>query len=157
MKNLFLLLLTFFLVVSCNQDETIDQNEKEQLLSTLTFKNDADAQSKGGVNVVIFSVYIGRASQNCQSGWGFCNFEWFPKQGSNVHNAAKQSDTNGDYFEIHFANEIPFGLTDADLKMTVEDALSTTTNQGEVFTINAGEYDVDRSLGEFGGYRVYLD
>lgn len=159
MKNLFLLLLTLFLVVSCIQQDEFDKTEKEGLLNSLTFKKNDNSQLKGGINVVIFSVYIGRASRNCQSGWGFCNFEWFPLVNGDDggYETEKKTDSVGNYFEIHFANQIPAGLTDDDLKMIVENTLSTTTDQGEVFTLNAGEYEVDRNLGEFGGYRVYLN
>lgn len=158
MKNLILLPLALLLAFSCNQHDEFDKPEKQELLNSLTFKKIDNSQSKDGVNVVIFSVDIARPSQNCQSGWGFCNFEWFPLvNGDNSgYETEKQSDYVGDYFEIHFANQIPPGLTDEDLKMIVENTLSTTTDQG-VFIINAGEYEVDRNLGEFGGYRIYLN
>lgn len=69
----------------------------------------------------------------------------------NAISVIEENDTNGNYFEIHFANEMPEELTDDDLKLIVDKALTAASEEGKSFTINAGDYNVDRSLGEYGG------
>jgi len=144
----------FLFSISCSEDENLN---KEELLNSLRFENN-QIDSKGGVNVVIFEVYIGRASQNCQSGFGFCNFTWFPdfKDGGSI-NAQLESNDGENYIEVHFANEIPEGLTDEDLQIIVDDALTASNEQGDSYTIIAGSYQIDRSLGEYGGYKIELN
>lgn len=70
----------------------------------------------------------------------------------------KEIRDNQTYFEIYFANEIPEGLSDNDLKMIVDEAITAyNSDTGESLTILSGEYNVDRNLGDFGGYKIILD
>lgn len=162
MKNL-LLLFSLIFMFSCNQDEEVNDFQKEDLLKSLVFEdlNDLAFKGKDPVSIVIFEVTIARASKNCKTGFGFCDFTWFPglkdNMDPNIISVKEELDTNGNYFEIHFANEIPIELSDEDLLLLVDESLTTYNDIGESFTINSGEYLVDRTLGEYGGYKVYLN
>lgn len=149
------------MLFSCQNDDLQLEN-KEELLKSITFDNaELKNLENSRVNLVIFEVYIGRASRNCQSGWGLCNFRWFPdfrEQDENTVLAKKEIRDNQTYFEIYFANEIPEGLSDNDLKMIVDEAITAyNSDTGESLTILSGEYNVDRNLGDFGGYKIILD
>tara|TARA_B110000114_G_scaffold78488_1_gene83171 strand:+ start:188 stop:733 length:546 start_codon:yes stop_codon:yes gene_type:complete len=170
----FMALLT---VTSCSEDnEAVNSYDENAIAKQLSFVDVdtriANKQSKGiqsRVKIIIVSWdEWGRASRLCR-GWGLCNADWFPYF---KRTAQKSTSTNGGatllefddslnkfYIDILLAEtpptEIPTeALTlkiDENFELEVEDAISQN------LTFNQGDYSYDDSLGEFGGYRIYLD
>ena len=170
--GLFLGLIGFS-IVGCKKEvrNTNEQKDldKSELLESLTFdsyqENEQDVEK---LNIIIFRVQLHRASRDCLRGFGFCDFEWFPdfKQKSGDSDfqvtgrsilAKKQNNQTESYIEIHLANQIPAELSDSDLELIIEESLSTTIEDNNIITIESGIYNVDRTLGEYGGYRIILN
>ena len=170
----FMALLT---VTSCSEDnETVTSYDENSIAKQLSFvdvntritnKQAKGTQSKDFIIIVSWDEW-GRASKQCR-GWGLCNANWFPQF---KRTAQKSTSTNGSatllefddslnkyYIDILLAEtpptEIPTdALTlkiDENFELEVEDAISQN------LTFNQGDYGYDNSLGEFGGYRIYLD
>ena len=171
----FMALLT---VTSCSEDnEAVNSYDENAVAKQLSFVDVdtriANKQSKGTESrlpILIIVVWDewGRASKQCK-GWGLCNADWFPQFD---RSSKKSTSTNGGatllefddslnkyYIDILLAvtppAEIPTdALTikiDENFELEVEDAISQN------LTFNQGDYGYDNSLGEFGGYRIYLD
>lgn len=125
------------------------------------------------VNIGIFEVTIHRASKSCTSGFGFCNFEWFPGEpdippfkmpdipkeqdeylGRRTVVVFKNIGEENYYFDVYATEYIEEEFPD----LIVDDNL-IAIQQGEMdsnLTIRAGVYSFDRNIGEFGGYRIPL-
>jgi hypothetical protein len=173
----FMALLT---VTSCSEDnEVVNSYDENSIAKQLSFVDVdtriANQPSKRVEEVIpIVSIVIvewdewGRKKKNCD-GWGLCNADWFPKQG--ISNR-KSTSTNGGatllefddsmnkyYVDILLAETPPAEIPTEELtlkidekfELEVEDAISQN------LTFNQGDYGYDNSLGEFGGYRIYLD
>lgn len=98
-----------------------------------------------------------------------CDFEWFPDFKRTSSNPGsdyqlpensilvfEQQDDTGNYFEVHFAEQIHPSLSDTDLDLIIDESLATTVEDDSILTINSGVYKVDRELGEYGGYKIRI-
>ena len=171
---IFMALLT---VTSCSDDNettsTYDENSIAKQLSfvdvdtRITNKQIKGTQSRVKIIIVRWDEW-GRAKRECK-GWGLCNADWFPQFNRTVQKSTSMNGSatllefddslNKYYIDILLAEtppaEIPTeALTlkiDENFELEVEDAISQN------LTFNQGDYGYDGSLGEFGGYRIYLD
>lgn len=167
-------LLTF---TSCSKDnETTETYDENAILTQLRFvdvntriANMQNAENQSRIKIIIVEWdEWGRKKKQCR-GWGLCNADWFPIAN---RQAKRNTSTNGSatllefddslnkyYIDILLADtppaEIPTeALTlkiDENFELDVEEAISRN------LTFNQGDYSYDDSLGEFGGYRIYLD
>lgn len=176
----FMALLT---VTSCSEDDkpaTVSSYDENTIAKQLRFVDISTriANKQGNTRVKARGITIiivewdewGRASKNC-GGWGLCNANWFP-QFKRTAQKSRNVSTNGGatllefdgslskyYIDILLAEtppaEIPIeALTlkiDENFELNVKNAISKN------LTFNQGDYSYDNSLGEFGGYRIYLD
>ena len=125
------------------------------------------------INIGIFSVRIARASKGCLSGFGFCDFKWFPKQHKKEvdqllesnplydNSFYIQSDAEGNKFVDLELLEKPEELDISKLQpLVVEEQLesfNTIDGKEEKMIVPKGSYSFDSSIGKFGGYRVPLE
>jgi len=169
----FMALLT---VTSCSEDNEVNSFDENAIAKQLSFVDVdtriANKQSKGTQSrfkiIIVSWDEWGRASRQCR-GWGLCNADWFP---SAQRRAQKSTSTNGSatlleldnslnkyYIDILLAETPPSEIpTDAlTLKIDENFELNVKSEISQNLTFNQGDYPYDDSLGEFGGYRVYLD
>jgi hypothetical protein len=164
------------LTSSCSKDkETISLYDENSIAKQLKFidvnnriANIHDkTQGKAMVKIIIVRWdEWGRKKKNC-AGWGLCNAEWFPdlKKANSISSNGGATLLEFDdnlkkyYIDILLAEtpsaEIPTDLLtlkiDENFELEVESIISQN------LTFNQGEYFYDSTLGEFGGYRIYLD
>ena len=172
---IFMALLT---VTSCSEDNvTSNGYDENSIAKQLKFvdvntrisgkQNNTQAKALLKIIIVRWDEW-GRASKQCR-GWGLCNAEWFPKT---KKQAQKNTSTNGSATLLEFDNSLNKYYIDILLAETPpseipSDALTLKIDknfeldvQSEIsqnLTFNQGDYPYDSSLGEFGGYRIYLD
>lgn len=179
MKYIYLLAVVLLGLCSCQQKKIETKSQySDEFMSKLEFKtvNKEDLKTRVRepvlINITIFSVKIARPSLLCKKGFGFCNFRWFPKGGDvkitpemidselYKNSFAILTDENGrQYVELALAE----GSRNVDVTrlqpLVVEETLegyATIDSREEVMKVPAGVYPFDKSIGEFGGYRVYL-
>ena len=156
------------IVISCNKKKE-SQNFNEDLIpKRLSFqKIDLNTISTKGTIVIVEWDEWGRAKKNC-GGWGLCNAVWFPqptdseKSDSTISNFStllKLDSITGNYYidiilSAPVPDDVPIELfplrIDENFTFNVEEAI------GKNLQFNEGEYPFDESLGEFGGFRIYL-
>tara|TARA_R110001583_G_scaffold153501_1_gene305228 strand:- start:1215 stop:1763 length:549 start_codon:yes stop_codon:yes gene_type:complete len=182
MKNLGILaiytFIAFLTITSCSNEGTINTIDENTIANRLTFldvserimnaKNEQPSAKTQRDALIVEWDEWGRKSRNC-GGWGLCNANWFPSANKQ---AQKSSTTNGSktileydssiekyFIDILLADivppEIPIeALTlkiDENFELNVEDAISKN------LIFNKGDYLFNTALGEYGGYRIYLD
>lgn len=193
MKKIYLLAIALLSLASCQQEDIATNGMySDEFMSKLKFntvnlaetragfkdgleqttKNDGDEAIKNeDINTGIFSVRIARASRGCLSGFGFCDFKWFPKKyDKNVEELKEnhlydnsfriQKDASGNKFVDLELAEKPVGLDISKLQpLVVEEQLesfNTVDGKEEEMTVPQGTYSFDSSIGNFGGYRIPL-
>lgn len=165
-KSIFwtLVVLTGFSLMNCTgRDETNLVKESNPSNKVSLVSNKISNNLNNRVNVIIFSVNIGRASQGCLRGWGFCNFEWFPLINPDAPLPTdkllveeKISTQNERFFEIQAGSPVPGDVTAQELELIVDSDMTTQVN-GTNVTLKKGTYHYDYSIGQYGGYRVTLN
>lgn len=170
MKKTFLFLVCSLFAIaitsSCSSEGDVPIYNEENIDKFVELGNNEIPSSveNSKIDVVIFSVTIHRPKRDCLRGLGFCKFEWFPsiesaKISSKVagtRNLVLKSDSEGDFVEIFVSKPIPNDIPSNLLNLVVEKELETTTINGDIFKIEAGNYPYDKNLGDFGGYKIYL-
>ncbi|MCF6214476.1 MAG: hypothetical protein L3J45_10685 [Flavobacteriaceae bacterium] len=165
------LLLSLGLYTSCTSSDTpvgINENTIAERLSFVDVNariaNKQNSQSKSLSKIIIVRWdEWGRKKKQCR-GWGLCNAVWFPKNKSASSNGGATllefDNSLGKYYiDILLATTPPFEIPldaltlkiDENFELNVQKAISKN------LTFNKGDYLYDKSLGEFGGYRIYLD
>lgn len=179
MKNLgiYSLVVLSSLLFSCNNDEVEKQTSEKYTSENVTnfiklTGDNPDNSNKfkreliGGdeVNVVIFKVRIARASTGCTRGLGFCDFEWFPdlKKSLKMNEIdVKLSEVNESgktgYTYIYSENELPADLPKELLEIKVDNDIETIKRKGISAKISAGEYEFDKNIGKYGGYKIPVE
>lgn len=182
MKKLFLAtayLMCCLTLVSCQQDHIEEDGMySDEFMSKIKFKTIteedlrntvAEGTRAGSISLGIFSVRIARPSTGCKRGFGFCDFKWFPR---NTDLSLDQFQNN-ELYEMSFAIENDqFGNKYVDLEiaerpttldvsrlqpLVVEETLESFGNRvEESMEVPQGTYSFDGSIGELGGYRIYL-
>lgn len=170
MKNLLFGGILFLSILSCRTDDGKIEGDLNAMQKITLQSQNARSEEKGNihsrkkptagsVNIFIFEVTIGRSSQGCLKGWGFCNFQWFPSFQNSATTGNKKQVEVWEYADGTFDLEIySDGVVqnpkDPTLDLIVETDLIDTTNQGRKFTVKAGTYHFDSSLGAYGGYNI---
>lgn len=163
-------------VTSCSEDnEAVNSYDENAIVKQLSFvdvntrianKQRKGTQSRVKIVVVRWDEW-GRASKRCR-GWGLCNADWFPGnklvQKSTLPNGNAtllefDDSSNKYYIDILLAETPPAEIpTDAlTLKIDKNFELNVEDDISQNLTFNQGDYIYNNSLGEFGGYRIYLD
>lgn len=175
MKNffksiLFIAILTIFISLSfnCNnsKDLVVDENT---IADRLTFKNTSINTKDGVVIVRISWDEWGRSIYGCD-GWGLCNatVEWFPEPEEktifvsdyNYSFPINYSEAKSKFYvEILLSEPVPSDIPLQDYPIKVEEEISLNTKEAlkEDLKINVGNYYFDETLGEFGGFIIYLE
>jgi hypothetical protein len=169
--------------ISCSKEETSASFDESTIAKKLEFVDiktiiNKKATSKGTPQDSLTADYIvvewdewGRGSKHC-AGWGLCNANWFPSGQRLSSNTSKKSNITGAatllrydkkkskyYIDILLAKTAPSDIPldalalkiDSDFNLDVKKAISRN------LTFHQGKYSFDSSLGNFGGYRIYLD
>ena len=104
----------------------------------------------------------GRKKKNC-GGWGLCEAEWFPKEEAvipppNGGASLLEFDETLEkyYIDILLAENAPTGTPDLKVDEDIE-LLNIQELTSTPLTIFEGNYELNNSLGEFGGYRIHLN
>ena len=193
MKKIYFLALAVFSLMSCQQEELTSKGMySDDFMSKLKFKTiiteepnktrgvpeDGPSQSQNDevpeepqndISIIIFSVRIARPSLDCNKGFGFCNFRWFPILKEFKAEQARRSDLYENSFIVQvdaqgnkFVDvELAESSSTLDTKklqpLVVEEQLesyATVNNKEELMVVPKGTYQFNSSIGEFGGYRI---
>lgn len=166
-NNKYILLISVLLIFSsCSQDEVNEVNE-DLIASSLSFKKlNLEELNNGRTwcgQIVAWDEW-GRASRNCD-GWGLCNAQWFPpceESGAITYSGfatTLEQDLNNQKHYIEILLDQPTSLAPDTLTLFVDNPiiLYTASYMGHDHTFQQGSYSFDESLGDFGGYKIYLD
>lgn len=126
---------------------------------------DSDEEFYSEGVIVAYDPY--KKKTRCHSGVGICNVEWFPSNAvsntrsdimrmSSVLCINKNQDT---YFDIILSSPVSAELENQLPSIMVEEDVIGYSNVPGCngFVVVQGEYSFNRSLGQFGGYRIFVD
>ncbi len=162
-KNIFLSIVIFtFFVTSCseNQDSNIDflnsKSKKEPELNIdFTISGKTSENKLFGIGT---TWTIGRRSLNCRR-LGICKLESVTiiiKKSNNINNGKLNENNvftelqknNGEYFAIfELDNFLDSSIYDTNFY------IDETINNGKII-VNQGIYELDETIGDFGGYKI---
>jgi len=173
---LYYLCLTLIVVLSCSNEENIQEFDENSIAKSLVFK-EVEINQTERMNSKKRFVFVGwdewgRKKKDCR-GWGLCNAKWFyceDENGNTVPCGNENRSTNGHYSLLEFDNAInsyyidilldaPSPLPDESLTLKIDESfvVNTLPAIGKDLTFNEGDYLFDRNMGDFGGIRIYLD
>jgi len=175
MKKIFitLSLLTVFGLTSCSNDENATNETTTTEANSLLSK---PGRPGGGVNIGIIKFEWGRDSKKCK-GFGLCNVEWFPgpsdpripetpklpempryPEGNYMSPSIYSTVTEGNFndrnefsFELHMGQE---SVNQEKIPFIIEKDIHFTDDTKTIYTIRAGEFQYDSSIGDYGGYLI---
>lgn len=165
-----LTILSIFLYISCSEDEDVKVKENS-IESQLSFKKinlEELMNSRTWCGTIVEWDEWGRASQDC-NGWGLCNADWFPPcddqqqaqqfEESNNFGVIVEEDLSNSkhYIELYLDQPTNLPLESLLLYVDVTIGLNTFEYYGHNHTIEEGIYNFDVNLGNYGGYKIYLD
>jgi len=135
-----------------------------------------------GVSIVICSWKWHRKSRNCKSGFGICDFVWFPHLSKDLGNQelydnSYESETNTDivqcdnssliefdvdgnpFMEVQLAKSIDVATPDSISTLVIdEDVVSDQADDlGRYFIMKKGSYCYNPSIGQNGGYHINME
>ncbi len=174
MKRLFLIstvaIASVFLIVllSCNKEKGIEARLKpaDELKIAGLNKNpkyNEIKNNKGGF--VIIKARIHKNYPQCTRGFGICDFVllnrelWHNKSSNFDGEEAREVyvpvlSENDKKFAYVFFDEDISEYSDSELVFEVQAELFSENEEGDNLTILPGIYDIDRTLGGYGGYKV---
>lgn len=164
--------------VACSKEEgdspSIDENTIVKKIKIVDLKSRIEAEKKlqnkvGDSAVADFWIVTwsewGRASRNCD-GWGLCNANWFPGEearlsSDNEKGSLLKFDNEKEkyYLDILLAEKVPSDISSYALTFKIDSDFELNAKKiiGQDLTFKKGNYIFNSSLGDFGGYRIYLD
>lgn len=164
------LVISTVVAISCSKEISSSGIDENTIAKRLTFVNvNARIKAKEFLQKRIPIVIVewdewGRGSKDCR-GWGLCNANWFPDSRNNETTNGGATllefdNTNNKYYiDILLEKPVPDDLPkeaitikiDTDFMLNVEKIISKN------LIFHQGEYPFNSALGQFGGYRIYLD
>ena len=179
MKNRILInfgtaLLITGIFSACSKEQKVTLSDTDNIAQQLKFVqvNESKKGKPGTLNreriIIVQWEEWGRAKKDCE-GWGLCNAEWFPQFNDMIINPNPigggasileyDHSNNEHYFDIMFASKPPESIPLLSLTLIVDYdiVLDTQTRIGTNLKINQGMYYYDSSIGDHGGYRIYLE
>ena len=160
--------LTFSLF-SCSENFELEKNNVETLSKKLNFvradKRIEELSKNGNSRFLIVIVEWdewGRASRNCAS-WGLCNANWFPQFKNNPNGGSTileyKDDIQKYYIDILLGSPVPsdIDLNEFPIEIDEDFILNVEEKIGKNLTFKRGSYNFDNNLGNYGGFRIYLD
>ena len=177
MKNIKIAILTIASVIistiiftSCSKERaeniTFDENtisKRLKFVDVTTRINSVQNRNDSASKLVIVSWdEWGRASRKC-AGWGLCNAEWFYFETRIVRNNSSilefNSIVNKYYIDILLAEQVPSDIPNSSLTFGIDQNFEINTKEaiGKNLIFKQGQYPFINDLGNFGGYRIYLD
>ncbi len=156
MKSLFLFGLVGLFAVGCNR---LDDLNSDNHTIRETVENVKGSMIKKGepVPAVDFSFILGRKSNRCK-GFGVCEIVFLGLviiDGPEKPVASIQQKENGDFIAEFLLTEM-INAPVEDSTLYIDEDL-TEDYDGFRYTIKSGLYNLDNSLGEFGGYVINVD
>lgn len=177
-------LFSSIILISCNQNEEISIFNENSIAKELKFekinlkvnKNSPTLKAKKKLIIVSWSEW-GRKSKNC-GGWGLCEANWFycvDEDDQEVpckdeSKSAKSTQNKGlsvilqyntlkekYYIEMLLSEPTDIPINFLSLKIDYSFDIKTKGAIGKNLTFRKGDYRFNTGLGEFGGYRVFLD
>ncbi len=131
----------------------------------------AQPQENDGINIIIVKIEWGNPKKRCE-GFGLCRTEWFPgwaewwekitTSSADYHYVPLQRDSiSGKYYiDILLNEDVPshfFQILSSGLTVEETELLPAENNLINLdLTIPSGTYFFDTSLGEHGGFGIYL-
>lgn len=133
---------------------------------------DIDDDKDSEISIIIAAFKIARKKYDCKRGFGICNWVWFPKHqlyenggdtdvtSWDCYSYIEESVEGERYVEIQFAEKV----SSNELSIIGDLIVDTDTEGFNVepgdfngMTIKKGNYTFDNNIGQYGGYRVYLE
>jgi hypothetical protein len=143
---------------SCTKDENLVNFEAIKLTGYSKINEDSKFPFR------IFTVTLHRASQDCKSGGGFCDFEWFPDCSvkpndinSEKANVIVYYENNEAFFNVYVATPIDGNISLDNFTYFIDEEIRKTLivdGQKVDILINAGKCNYNPTIGEFGGFNV---
>ncbi|MBN2663593.1 MAG: hypothetical protein JXR68_08075 [Bacteroidales bacterium] len=169
-NSMIIALMITFLSLSfyCTKtnEVAIDENT---IAERLNFKETPIIPQEKVIIVRISWDEWGHASNDC-NGWGLCNatVEWFPEADEKTINESNynysfpvdyDNANNQFYAEILLDEPVPedIQLQDYPIKVDEEISLNSKEALNDDLKIAIDNYYFDETLGEFGGFRIYLE
>lgn len=134
-----------------------------------TSKEGDEVSAEDPFTIIVCSWDWGREKYDCERGFGFCHFKWFPEFKNEIKvpttslpdASVIETDINGErYTDILLSEEVSLDIQKKLPALTIDKSLSwqDTLDTGEIKTlaIRKGKYRFDPNLGENGGYRVKI-
>jgi hypothetical protein len=157
--NLYLTLMAIFAIASaalifnsCQKEEQL-----ETQLQTIPLTSQVNNE-KGKVIITISWDKWGLKKYDCENGAGLCNFKIsFEYEETEKHTAAVYSDNKGNLFAKVFVDEeLVKQFEKEDHSLHIEENLFSKASDGTIYTIPAGNYKLNPTMGKFGGYIIPL-
>jgi len=158
---------------SCSKDQEKIESIQIDVTQQLKFVPLADRikEEVGAVNreqvIILTWKEWGREKKDCE-GFGLCKAKWFPERnravldpvGENGCASILEFDERNSkyYFDIVLADYPPPSIPDSALSLIVDYDIVLDLNGeiGKDLIIKRGDYNYDRTLNVYGGYRIYL-
>lgn len=168
------IILNLFVLSCTKNDDVVPQAQEIDVAKMLRFidvtantgKDSNVARITDPFTIVTWDEW-GRASKKC-AGWGLCNADWFPGWKTSTRPISKNGgaailefdQTVNKYFiDLLLAEQAPSSIPAESftLFIDIDFTLNVTSVVGRDLIFAAGKYNLDNSLGDFGGYRIYLN
>ena len=153
MKNniviIFALVLFAGMVSSCTKD-----SETEEVSTKKTNNKEELSNSKVSVTITVSWDKWGTKKYGCKKGFGLCNFKISFESGDPEKSATVQFDKEGNNPFIEVLVDEFTVFNEGNHLFLIEDDLYTLDEEGTEYVLPAGEYELDESIGEMGGYTI---
>lgn len=145
---IFTLVLFAGMISSCTKDSIKEGSTKEV--------NNAEntSNSKTSVSITISWTKWGLKKNDCNSGNGLCHFKISIETGGDDEKSAiVQFDDGGNPFIEILVDETTV-FNEENTNFLIEDNLFAWDEEGTKYMLPAGEYELNESIGEMGGYTI---
>lgn len=166
-KLLILIILPIIVLSSCSEKEELSRNLKpaDELKIAGIYDNpkyNEILESKPPIIIIIIRIHTNYPQ--CTQGVGICDIVFLGMEiwtnektdtgeGDREVYAPIITEDNKEWIYLYYDEDIS-EYSDSDLIFTVAQELDFTNEEGSKVTIPAGVYEVDRNLGDFGGYKI---
>jgi hypothetical protein len=159
-KYIFILMAVVLAVTACNEQEQTKLSPTPETSQVETISSAPEPDEGGPKRLRCTWTDWGRAKKGCDGG-GLCNWdcEWedvpVDNPASTIFNDFAKRTSTGDYYlEIPISSSMP--AENNYQTFPVDEDIYYTSSTGDIWLMEAGEYPIDLTIGNQGGYNVPL-